>query len=51
VKNALVHDSIINREATIENALVAESIVGESSWVKGGFKKLNVSDSSLVEIP
>ncbi len=51
VKNALVHDSIINREAAIENALVAESIVGNSSRVKGGFKKLNVSDSSQVEIP
>ncbi|UCC12666.1 MAG: NTP transferase domain-containing protein [candidate division WOR-3 bacterium] len=51
VKNALVHDSIINREAAIENALVAESIVGNGSRVTGGFKKLNVSDSSLVEIP
>ncbi len=51
VKNALVHDSIINREAAIENALVAESIVGNNSRVTGGFKKFNVSDSSLVEIP
>jgi glucose-1-phosphate thymidylyltransferase len=51
VKNALVHDSIINSDATIENALIAESIVGNSSRVKSGFKKLNVSDSSQVEIP
>lgn len=51
VKNALVHDSIINSRATIENALITGSIIGKSSNVKSGFKKLNVSDSSRVELP
>jgi len=51
VKNSVIKDSIINRGATVENALLTESIVGEKASVKGGYKRLNVSDSSLVEIP
>lgn len=51
VKNSIVRDSIINRGAIVENALLTESIVGENAVVKGGYKRLNVSESSLVEIP
>jgi glucose-1-phosphate thymidylyltransferase len=51
VKNSVIKDSIINRGATVENALLTESIIGEKASVKGGYKRLNVSDSSLVEIP
>ncbi len=51
IRNSIVRDSIINRGATVENALLTESIIGENAVVKGGYKRLNVSESSLVEIP
>jgi glucose-1-phosphate thymidylyltransferase len=51
ITNSLIKDSIINRGATVENALLNESIIGEAAVVKGGLKKLNVSDSSIVEFP
>jgi glucose-1-phosphate thymidylyltransferase len=51
VKNSVIKESIINRGATVESALLMESIIGEKACVKGGYKRLNVSDSSLVEIP
>ena len=51
VRNSIVRDSIINRGAIVENALLAESIIGDNAVVKGGYKRLNVSESSLVEIP
>ena len=49
IKNSIIKDSIINNFATVENELLAESIVGEKAVVHGGFKKLNVSDSSVLE--
>jgi glucose-1-phosphate thymidylyltransferase len=51
VRNSIVKDSIINRGAAVDNALLTESIIGENAVVKGGYKRLNVSESSLVEIP
>ncbi|UCF69814.1 MAG: NTP transferase domain-containing protein [candidate division WOR-3 bacterium] len=51
VKNSIISESIINRGATVENALLTESIIGEKARVKGGYKRLNVSESSRVEIP
>ncbi len=51
IRNSIVRDSIINRGATVENALLTESIIGENAFVKGGYKRLNVSESSVVEIP
>jgi len=51
VTNSLIRDSIINSGAIVENALFCESIIGEEAVVKGGLKKLNVSDSSIVEFP
>jgi glucose-1-phosphate thymidylyltransferase len=51
IHNSIIKDSIINSEATVENAALAESIIGEKTSVKGGYKKLNVSTSSVVEIP
>lgn len=51
IKNSIIKDSIVNRNAKVENALLSESIIGERAVVKGGFKKLNVSDSSVIEFP
>ena len=51
VVNSVVKDSIVNRGAKVESALLTDSIIGENAFVKGGYKRLNVSESSIVEIP
>ena len=51
IKNSIIRDSIINSGSTIEYALLSESIIGEKTIVRSGFKKLSVSDSSIVEFP
>lgn len=51
IKNSVIKDSIVNTRANVENALLAKSIVGQNAVVKGSFKKLNVSDSSVIEFP
>lgn len=51
VKSSIVRDSIINNGANVENALLVESIIGANATVKSGFKKLSVSELSVVEYP
>lgn len=51
VKNSIVRDTIINRGAHVEDVLLAGSIIGEKVFVRSTFKKLSVSDSSVVEFP
>ena len=51
VANAIIRDSIINQGAVVEKALLTESIIGENAIVRSGYKKLSVSDSSVVEFP
>jgi glucose-1-phosphate thymidylyltransferase len=51
VSNSIIKDSILNNGAKVENALLIESIIGANASVKSGYKKLSVSDSSVVEYP
>lgn len=51
VSDAIIKDSIINSRASVMNALLAGSIVGDEACVKGGYKKLSVSDHSTIEFP
>jgi glucose-1-phosphate thymidylyltransferase len=51
IKNSIIKDSIINNGANVENALLVESIIGVNASVKSGYKRLSVSDSSVVEYP
>ena len=51
ISTSIVKDSIINSGATVENALLVESIIGAKASVKSGYKRLSVSDSSVVEYP
>ena len=48
LKNAVVRDSIINESATVEDILIEGSVVGGSALVRGGFRRVNVGDSSEV---
>jgi glucose-1-phosphate thymidylyltransferase len=50
LKNAIVRDAIINENATVEDMLIEASVVGENAIVRGAFKRLNVGDSSEVNI-
>jgi glucose-1-phosphate thymidylyltransferase len=51
IENALIRDSIINKQVSIQNIQLSESIIGENACIKGQLKKLSVSDSSVVELP
>lgn len=50
LKNAVVRDSIVNGNARIEDVLLEGSVVGENAVVTGGFRRVNVGDSSEVEV-
>jgi glucose-1-phosphate thymidylyltransferase len=49
VENSIIHDSIINAGAIVQEALLRRSLIGEQALVKGGYKRLNVGDSSAVQ--
>ena len=48
LKNAVVRDSIVNQNACVEDVLLEGSVVGENAVVRGGFRRINVGDSSEV---
>jgi glucose-1-phosphate thymidylyltransferase len=50
LKNAVIKDSIINENASVEDILIEGSVIGENAQVRGAFKRLNVGDSSEVRI-
>ena len=50
VRRAVVRNSIINEGATVEDILLDGSVVGERAVVRGAYQRLNVGDSSEVEI-
>jgi len=50
IKNAIVRNAIVNENATIEDILVEDSVVGDNAVVRGGFKRINVGDSSEVQL-
>ena len=50
LRNAVLRDSIVNENATVEDILLEGSVVGENAVVTGGFRRVNVGDSSEVHI-
>jgi len=50
VRNSIVRDSIVNTSAHVETSLLSESLIGEGAVVKGHYQKLNVGDSSEIDI-
>jgi glucose-1-phosphate thymidylyltransferase len=50
LRNAVLRDTIINENATVEDILLEGSVVGENAVVTGGFRRVNVGDSSEVDI-
>lgn len=49
VKDSIVKNSIISENANVESALLEDSIIGTNAIVKGGFKRINIGDSSELE--
>jgi glucose-1-phosphate thymidylyltransferase len=49
VEHSIIRDSIINEGASVHDALLQRSLIGEQAFVKGGYKRLNVGDSSDVQ--
>jgi len=50
VKNSIVRNSILNENAQVENILLDSSLIGDHASVRGTFRRLNVGDSSEVEL-
>jgi len=48
VTKSIIEDSIINEKASIRNALIRESLIGDNAVFDGQFSKLNVGDSSQI---
>jgi len=51
LSNAVVRDSIINEDARVEDILIEGSVVGSGARVRGGFRRVNVGDSSETSVP
>lgn len=49
VEDSIVRNSIISEHANVHNALLEDSIIGSNAVVKGGFKRINIGDSSELE--
>jgi glucose-1-phosphate thymidylyltransferase len=50
VVNAVIRDSIINSNARVENVLLEHSIIGDNAAVTGRRGRINLGDSSEIEI-
>jgi len=49
VEDSVVKNSIISEDAVVKSALLEESIIGSNAIVRGGYKRINIGDSSELE--
>jgi glucose-1-phosphate thymidylyltransferase len=50
IRDSVVTDSILSAGAIVERSLLSRSLIGEGAVVRGHYQKLNVGDSSEIEI-
>ena len=50
ITGSIIRDSIIGEDAFIENATLEQSLIGKGALVKSQYRKLNVGDSSSVDL-
>lgn len=50
IRDSIVRDCILNADAKVECSLLDRSLIGEHAVVRGTFQRLNVGDSSEIEI-
>jgi glucose-1-phosphate thymidylyltransferase len=48
IHSSVVRDSVISEGATVTDALLEASLIGANAVIRGGFKKLDVGDSSEI---
>lgn len=48
ITNSIVRDSIIDTEATCNETLLGQSLIGRNAHVEGRFRSVNVGDSSAI---
>jgi glucose-1-phosphate thymidylyltransferase len=48
---SIIRDSIIGEHARIEDANLSQSLIGTDAYVRGSSQRLNVGDSSQVDLP
>ncbi len=49
VEDSVIRNSIISEDATVQSSLLEGSIIGSNAIVKGGYKRINIGDSSELE--
>jgi glucose-1-phosphate thymidylyltransferase len=49
ITESIIKNSILGDNAKVEKAMLEDSIIGNSAFVKGNFKRLNTGDSSELE--
>ncbi len=49
VEDSIVRNSIISEDAVVKSSLLEESIIGSNAIVRGGYKRINIGDSSELE--
>lgn len=49
VDMSIIRNSIVNEGASVISSLLNDSIIGTNAVVKGGFKRINIGDSSELE--
>lgn len=50
IKRSIIRDSIINENVLVKDALINKSLIGCDAIVKGCFRKMNVGDSSVIQL-
>ena len=50
IRDAVLRDSIVGEDAEVERSLLESSLIGEHSEVRGAYRKLNLGNSSQIEI-
>ena len=50
IKNAIISDTIIGKNAYLESIMLQKSIIGDNAMVKGKQRKLSVGDGSEVDL-
>ena len=50
IRDSVVRDSILNSGAVVEMTMLSRSLIGEGAVVRGHFQRLNVGDSSEIEM-
>lgn len=50
VENSIVRDSVLAEKSVVRDSLLEESLVGPNAVIQGGFRKVDVGDSSEITI-